>query len=93
MIEAKTGSLLYKERLQPPGSKQSSKFSASPVAADGKLYFTGEKGHIYVVKAGREFKSLAVNRMNETCMATPAISKGVLFFRTRSNLIAIGKLP
>ncbi len=90
-FDAKTGSLLYKQRLQPPGSKLSSAFSASPVAADGNIYFAGEKGNIYVVKAGAKFELLAVNSMEETCMATPAISQGVLFFRTRSNLIAIGK--
>jgi outer membrane protein assembly factor BamB len=90
-FDAKTGLLVYREKLRPPASKKSSAFSASPVAADGKIYFTGEKGNIYVVKAGKQFELLAVNRMNETCMATPAISQGVLFFRTRSHLVAVGK--
>jgi outer membrane protein assembly factor BamB len=86
-FEAKTGKLVYRESL----SDKRGAFSASPVAADGKIYFTGEKGDIYVVKAGPEFKLLGVNEMNETCMATPAISQGTLFFRTRHHLIAIAE--
>lgn len=48
-------------------------------------------GDIYVVRAGPEFKLLAVNKMNETCMATPAISQGTLFFRTRHHLVAVAR--
>ena len=50
-----------------------------------------EQGEIYVVQAGPEFKLLAVNKMEETCMATPAISQGTLFFRTRNHLVAIAE--
>lgn len=92
-FNAKTGELIYQHRLQNPDSKLSIAFSASPVAADDKIYFTGEKGNIYVVKAGPKFQLIAVNQMNETCMATPAISQGLLVFRTRSHLTAIGKKP
>lgn len=66
-------------------------FSASPVAANDKLYFTSEFGDIYVIQAGPEFKVLAVNPMDEICMATPAISEGVLYFRTQNNLVAVGE--
>ncbi len=85
--EAKTGKRLYQERL---GTGRTG-FSASPVAADGKLYQTSEEGDIYVVQLGPEFKQLARNSMGEICMATPAISEGVLYFRTRSNLVAVGE--
>ncbi len=61
------------------------------LAADGKLYLTKETGGVFVVEAGPQFKLLAMNRMGEICMATPAISEGVLYFRTRSNLVAISK--
>lgn len=61
------------------------------MAADGKLYFTGEDGKIRVVKAGPEFKLLAVNEMGETCMATPAISNGKLLVRTEGHLYGIGR--
>ncbi len=85
-FRATTGELLYRERL---GSGTSG-FSASPVAADGKIYFTSEEGEVHVVKAGSAFELLAVNDLGEVTMATPAISDGVLYFRTRSSLVAIG---
>jgi outer membrane protein assembly factor BamB len=64
-------------------------FSASGVAADGKLYFPGEQGDIFVVKAGPKFELLSANPLNDICMATPAISEGVMFFRTHHYLIAV----
>ncbi len=84
-FEPETGKLLYRENLSSTGAG----FSASPVATDGKLYFTAESGQIYVVQAGPEFKLLAVNRTAETCMATPAVSQGTLFFRTQRHLVAV----
>ena len=65
--------------------------SASPVATDGKLYLTNETGEVFVVQAGPEVKLLAMNKMEEICMATPAISEGVLYFRTRGHLVAISE--
>jgi outer membrane protein assembly factor BamB len=85
--EARTGGLQYRERF----GSGSVPFSASPVAADGKIYFTAEKGDIYVVEAGPKYKLLNVNKMGETCMATPAISQGTMFFRTRHQLVAVAK--
>lgn len=86
-FEAKTGQLKYREKL----ASESVAFSASPVAADGKIYFTAEKGDVFVVEAGPEFKLLNVNKMGETCMATPAISEGTIFFRTRHQLVAVAE--
>jgi hypothetical protein len=43
-----------------------------------------------VVKPGPEFTVLATNRMNEVCMATPAISAGTIFFRTQEHVVAVG---
>lgn len=83
---ATTGEVHYTQRLGDGNSG----FSASPVAADGKVYFTSEAGDIYVVRAGKEYELLAQNPMGEECMATPAISDGVLFWRTRGHLVAIG---
>jgi len=84
--EAATGKRLYRQRL----GGGSTAFTASPVAADGKVYFTSETGDVYVVKAGPEFELLATNPLGEICMATPAISEGTLFFRTRHHLVAVG---
>ncbi len=86
VYEAKTGEIVERKRLGKGG-----RFSASPVAADGKLYFTSEDGDIYVLKAAPGFEVLATNPMGETTMATPAISEGVLFFRTRGHLVAVSR--
>ena len=76
---------LYRESLEVSGG-----FSGSPVAAGGKIYYTAEKGDVVVLKAGREFSVLGTNSLGEACMSTPAISEGVLFFRSKDHVIAIG---
>ena len=86
VIEATTGKRTSQFRIGSGGSG----FSASPVAADGKLYFTSEMGDVHVLKAGAEPERLATNEMGELCMATPAISEGVLFFRTKGHVVAVG---
>ena len=86
-FEARTGDVAYRQRL---GDGRTG-FTASPVAADGKIYFTSEEGDVYVLKAAPNAGLLAVNAMNEVCMASPAISEGTLYFRTKGHLIAIGE--
>lgn len=86
VMEAKTGEKRYQQRL----GSGSSGFTASPVAGDGKLYFTSELGEVFVVKAGGEFSLLATNELDEVCMATPAISRGAIFYRTRDHVVALG---
>jgi outer membrane protein assembly factor BamB len=87
--DLQTGQEVYRQRLEPVGSG----FSASPVAADGRLYLSSEDGEIIVVAAGREFKKLGVNPMGELLMATPALSEGVIYVRSSSSLFAIGRKP
>jgi outer membrane protein assembly factor BamB len=87
-FDAGTGESIYRERL----GDGTSGFSASAVAADGKLYFTGEAGEVHVIAAGPEFEVLAVNDLGETCMATPALSRGTLFFRTLGHVVAVGEM-
>jgi outer membrane protein assembly factor BamB len=65
-------------------------FAASPVA-DEKLYFTSEDGEIFVVKAGPQYELIATNSMGEVCMATPAISEGMIFVRTQGHVYGIGE--
>ncbi len=84
--EARTGKQMYRERLGKGGQG----FTASPVASDGKLYFTGEEGSVFVVKPGPAFSVMATNQMGEVCMATPAISAGTIFFRTQGHVVAVG---
>ena len=85
-FEPRTGKMLYREVLS---GTRGFGFSASPVAANGNLYLPNETGEVFVVEAGPEFKLLAMNKLGEICMATPAISEGTLYFRTRSHLVAI----
>jgi hypothetical protein len=82
--EVATGKQVYSERLGGAGG-----FTASPVAADGRLYFTGEESGVRVVQTGPKFKVVAVNPVGETCLATPAISDGLLFVRSEHHLIAL----
>jgi outer membrane protein assembly factor BamB len=82
-----TGEEIYRQRLPQIGSG----FSASPVAADGKLYVTNEDGQVMVIAAGRTFRHIATNSIPETLMATPALSNGVLYLRGSSSMFAIGR--
>jgi outer membrane protein assembly factor BamB len=66
-------------------------FSASAVASNGRIYFTSEEGDVYVLKAGKTFEQLGVNPLGEVTMATPAISEGAMFFRTRGHLVAVAE--
>jgi outer membrane protein assembly factor BamB len=86
VFNAKTGERVYQDRIGGKGGA----YSASPVAADGKLYFPSEDGEIYVVKAGPKYELLATNPMGELIMATPAISDGMIFVRTLRSLYCIG---
>ena len=82
--DAKTGERIYQQRL--PTS-----FSASPVAADGKLYLASEDGDVFVVKAGRQYELLARNTMAQPLMATPAIAPGMLIVRGENTIYALGE--
>ena len=82
--DAKTGELIYQQRL--PTS-----FSASPVAADGKLYLASEDGDVFVVKAGRQYELLSKNVMDQPLMATPALTQGMLILRGDKAIYAIGE--
>lgn len=84
-FEARTGRHAYRARLG-----QGQGFTASAVAADGKLYYTSEDGDVFVVRAGSAFELLAENPLGEVALSSPAVSEGVLYFRTRHHLIAVG---
>jgi outer membrane protein assembly factor BamB/protein tyrosine phosphatase (PTP) superfamily phosphohydrolase (DUF442 family) len=82
-----TGAEIYRQRLPLVGNG----FSASPVAADGKIYLSNEDGEILVVSAGEKFAHLGTNSMGELMMATPALSEGVMYVRTAQSLFAVGR--
>ena len=82
--DAKTGANVYQQRL--PTS-----FSASPVAADGKLYLSSEDGDVFVVKAGRQYELLSRNVMGQPLMSTPALTEGMLIVRGEKAIYALGE--
>jgi outer membrane protein assembly factor BamB len=85
-LYVKTGEEIYRHRVGDTGAS----FSASPVAADGRLYLVSETGEVYVVKDDLEYKLLATNPVGEPCMATPAIAGGMIYVRTRNHVLGIG---
>src|SRR4030095_13653351 len=68
-FDARTGERLYQGRVGDGAG-----FTASPVAADGRLYIATEDGDVYVVRAGPKLDILGKSSMGEVVMATPAIS-------------------
>ena len=86
-FDARTGAIRYSNRLGTGGEG----FTASPVSDGRNLFFPSELGNVYVVAADSQFSVTATNRLGETCMATPAVAGGTLYFRAREHLIAVGE--
>jgi outer membrane protein assembly factor BamB len=84
--DVKTGEVLYQGRL---GVAKKEGFSASPIAHDGKIFFTNDDGETFVLQAGREFKLLHVNTLGEQTLASPALVDNRWYFRTASSLLAV----
>jgi outer membrane protein assembly factor BamB len=82
VLDAKTGEVLYSKKL-------SSKYNASPVYADGKVFFSSIKGETLVLKAGRQYSELASNKLKGEIFASPAIAGSSLLIRTESSLYRI----
>ncbi|MEW6125972.1 MAG: PQQ-binding-like beta-propeller repeat protein [Acidobacteriota bacterium] len=87
-LDAKTGKVVYQQRIGEGGA-----YSASPVAADGKVYLSSEDGVVFVIKAGEQYEVLAKNEIGEVLMATPAISDGMIFVRGLKTLFCIAEKP
>lgn len=85
--EAVTGELVWQGRL---GRARRETFSASPIGVDGKVFFMNDGGEMFVLKAGREFELLHVNRFDARTLASPALVDGRWYFRTDQHLLAIG---
>lgn len=83
-LDARTGRVIWQQRL-------TGNFSASPVAADGRIYFQSEEGETTVVAAGPAFRKLAVNTLDGAMLASLAVSDGSLFVRTGTHLYRIGR--
>lgn len=83
-VEAKTGNLVWQKRI-------GGEFSASPVYADGKIWFFSEDGKTTVISIGRNFELLAENQLDDGFMASPAIVGRAFYLRTRTHLYRIEK--
>lgn len=84
-LNAHTGEQVWRKRL-------GGHYTASPVSADDRVYFTNEEGQTLVIRAGvSDFEELAHNTLDEPVYASPAISQGHIFVRTAKNLCCIGQ--
>ena len=81
--DARTGRPVYDKHRIREGATP---FTASPWAANGKIFALSEDGDTYVFQAGPEYKLLHTNSLAEMCMATPAIAGDRLLIRTLSKL-------
>lgn len=82
--DARTGTVHWQERLE-------GNYSASPIAADGKIYFLSEDGVGTVVRAARTFEKIATNKLGERTLASYAVADGALFIRTATQLYRLGQ--
>jgi outer membrane protein assembly factor BamB len=82
-LEAKTGDVAWQQRI-------GGNYSASPIYADGKLYFCSREGLTTVVRPGREFQEIGTNQLDGQLMASPVALDNSLFLRTATHLYRIG---
>lgn len=87
-LDAKTGDIHWQKRIE-------GEYSASPVAAENRIYFLNEAGRTTVIEAGKAFKVLAENDLNPPgrCQASPAVSDGQIFIRSERHLFCVGTKP
>ena len=83
--DADTGERVFRSRVAPGAAA----FTASPWAYDGKIFLLSEEGDTFVIEAGKEFRLLGVNSLDEFALATPAIAGDRLLIRTQSRLYSI----
>jgi outer membrane protein assembly factor BamB len=83
-LSARDGKEVYRERL-------GSTVTASPVLINDKLYVAGYDGKVYVVEASPKYNVLARNDLGDSVSASPAVADGRIYFRTRTQLICVGK--
>lgn len=80
--EAATGEVVWTERI-------GGRYAASPIYADGRLYFFSQDGTTTVLKPGRKLEVLATNRLDDGFMASPAVDGKALYLRTKTHLYRV----
>lgn len=84
-FEAKSGNLLWQERV--------GEHHASPILANGLVYFLNDDGVTHVIRPGASYELVARNELGERAFASPALSEGELFIRSERSLFCIGGKP
>jgi outer membrane protein assembly factor BamB len=84
-LDAKTGKVHWQQRL-------GGNYSASPIYADGRIYFLSEDGESVVIEPSREFKKLATNRLDGHTLASMAVSGRAIFVRSATHVYRLEKL-
>ena len=87
-VDAETGRSLKQGRLR----EAIGGYSASPVAADGKVYMASEDGKVSVLRAGGDWQVLSTSDLGEEIFATPALSAGKVYLRTQEALYCLGEM-
>ena len=78
-VDAKTGADIWRARIN-------GNFSASPIYADGRIYFLSEEGLTVVIAPGKKFQALATNQLEGETLASMAVSGESIFIRSRTHL-------
>lgn len=86
MLDPETGELLFQGRM--PGGSDT--FYASPVAGDGKVFIASEKGQVFVLPPGPKIEPIAINDLQDSIYATPALVDGRIYLRTLNTLYCFG---
>ncbi len=81
-LDAATGEVRWQERVL-------GNYSASPLYADGRIYFSSEEGVTTVIAPGREFQALATNTIDGWMLASIAVYEGAFFIRSHTHLYRI----
>ncbi len=84
-VEAATGQTVWSERI-------GGKYAASPIYADGRLYFFSQEGTTTVLKPGRALEVLATNKLDAGYMASPAVDGKSFYLRTKTHLYRVESL-
>ena len=82
-LQAETGEIVWQERINGT-------HAASPIYADGKIYFLSMEGESTIIEAKPEFKVVAKNTIDEPCQASYAVSQKQIFIRSERNVYCIG---
>jgi outer membrane protein assembly factor BamB len=84
-LDAASGQMIWTQRLKGD-------YKASPLAAEGRVYFLNTTGLCTVISASRRFEKLAENELPDATLASPAASNGQLFIRGRRTLYCVGPI-